>query len=622
METKTLSRFKQWLLVLLVAIFALIGNKLLSQEVPITFRIENVECTMPIDPILTPWVFDTDDPGWWTHDRNPLTYSNAWGYAWHNYAYKWFYSTDDPVDETMDPTSSWCTAENLDYVDGLGGFRIEFEQYNLTGWEHLNTVNPGAAWNIIGQAGDKRTYTSGVGLIYHDDGGGEELVLRVEDCVLTVYVSYPSVVQMQEYIPTWASPIGSGAATMVEGWGVVDVFNSDPDWVDTFANPAVGNRIEFLMSSMDHVLQNLYGYYSFDLGLIAAEHEIQQGNAFVPINPIEPVLIPFPSLDVDFEFNAAVGGGAEANLNNLSVFVNIIEPEGVFPDPIQSILPQSWGFTTDLASFNTSITFNLMGMGFGDSNNWQVLRKIDLQDNWQVWPDVTVIDANRIMANNVTGFSEWTVGNTDDITLPVVLSSFTAQGIADGIVQIAWTTQTESNLIGYRLYRNLVPELDSAILINPNIIPATNTSSVQNYTYNDAEINYSGNYYYWLEQMEFDGFCHIYGPCLAIFEQSQEEETPPLIGLSSYIRSIFPNPGTNMTIQYQLAKNEDVTLCIHNLKGQKVRTLHTGFKTTGTYHQAWNGKDDNGIPCASGIYFAEFRAGNNQPLRKKLLLLK
>jgi len=59
--------------------------------------------------------------------------------------------------------------------------------------------------------------------------------------------------------------------------------------------------------------------------------------------------------------------------------------------------------------------------------------------------------------------------------LPVELTSFTAVLTNDFYVQLNWVSQTETNLSGYRVYRNEENTLTNAILITPTMIPATNT---------------------------------------------------------------------------------------------------------------------------------------------------
>ncbi len=67
----------------------------------------------------------------------------------------------------------------------------------------------------------------------------------------------------------------------------------------------------------------------------------------------------------------------------------------------------------------------------------------------------------------------------------------------------------------------------------------------------------------------------------------------------------YPNPFNPTTvIEFTLAKNSNVNLTIFNILGQKVRELiHNRNYSKGSFSVVWNGKNDNGIRCPSGIYF-------------------
>lgn len=65
----------------------------------------------------------------------------------------------------------------------------------------------------------------------------------------------------------------------------------------------------------------------------------------------------------------------------------------------------------------------------------------------------------------------------------------------------------------------------------------------------------------------------------------------------------FPNPFNPETqIRYQLPADGHVQLKIYNSSGQKVRTLASGFQSSGLYIARWDGRDDSGRAVASGNY--------------------
>ncbi|MYA69501.1 T9SS type A sorting domain-containing protein [Candidatus Poribacteria bacterium] len=88
----------------------------------------------------------------------------------------------------------------------------------------------------------------------------------------------------------------------------------------------------------------------------------------------------------------------------------------------------------------------------------------------------------------------------------------------------------------------------------------------------------------------------------------------------------YPNPFNPETwIPYQLAKPADVKVSIYAADGKLVRTLALGHKRAGIYHDKsraayWDGKNRQGEPVASGIYFYTFKAGNFTTTRKMLMM--
>ena len=83
----------------------------------------------------------------------------------------------------------------------------------------------------------------------------------------------------------------------------------------------------------------------------------------------------------------------------------------------------------------------------------------------------------------------------------------------------------------------------------------------------------------------------------------------------------YPNPFNPTTIiKYDLAKNTTVTLEIYDFLGRKVRTLLNKKQSAGSYEVSWDGKNDQGIKVASGIYFYTLRAGKYVKTNRMILL--
>jgi len=78
-------------------------------------------------------------------------------------------------------------------------------------------------------------------------------------------------------------------------------------------------------------------------------------------------------------------------------------------------------------------------------------------------------------------------------------------------------------------------------------------------------------------------------------------------------------PTTN--IKYSLDVPGAVSLEIYNIKGQLVKALMQGHADKGVYSAVWDGVDQTGNPCSSGVYFYKLRT-NSKTLVRKMLMLK
>ena len=87
----------------------------------------------------------------------------------------------------------------------------------------------------------------------------------------------------------------------------------------------------------------------------------------------------------------------------------------------------------------------------------------------------------------------------------------------------------------------------------------------------------------------------------------------------------YPNPFNPETwIPYQLSKPAEVTVTIYAANGAVVRRLDLGHQRAGSYdsrHRAayWDGRNAQGEPVASGVYFYTLSAGEFSATRKMVI---
>ncbi len=99
---------------------------------------------------------------------------------------------------------------------------------------------------------------------------------------------------------------------------------------------------------------------------------------------------------------------------------------------------------------------------------------------------------------------------------------------------------------------------------------------------------------------------------------------PYLLELSKAKLSNYPNPFNPSTkIQYSFPQNVNETIIeIFNSKGQKVRKLKIENSKSKNNEVVWDGRDENNIPVASGVYYVRLKGDGVVLKESKMLLLK
>jgi len=83
----------------------------------------------------------------------------------------------------------------------------------------------------------------------------------------------------------------------------------------------------------------------------------------------------------------------------------------------------------------------------------------------------------------------------------------------------------------------------------------------------------------------------------------------------------MPNPfNPSTTIHYQLAESGPAALRIYDVSGGLVRTLVNRSHNVGSYETRWDGRDDRGLPAASGVYFYRLESNRFTQTRRMVLL--
>ena len=119
---------------------------------------------------------------------------------------------------------------------------------------------------------------------------------------------------------------------------------------------------------------------------------------------------------------------------------------------------------------------------------------------------------------------------------------------------------------------------------------------------------YTANGYYGLNILDLN----------QVMEAEDSIQLPPI----TFNLKNYPNPfNPETTISFELSKPGNVVLNIYNLKGELVKMLINNQMSNGKHSIVWDGKDNNGKICSSGVYCYKIES-NGRVETKKMLLMK
>lgn len=232
-------------------------------------------------------------------------------------------------------------------------------------------------------------------------------------------------------------------------------------------------------------------------------------------------------------------------------------------------------------------------------------------------PKLTTARFTRFRFSSVPGLSFYGLapdGEVEDchcdILIPVELSSFTAKA-QNGHVELSWITQTESENLGFHVYRASSRSGPFTRITNDLIPGAGNSSSQRRYYFQDLQAEAAKKYFYRLGDVSRNGTERKH-PIIEILVEIPQEHG---------LQQNYPNPFNPETrISFHLKENGRVTLRVYDLLGHVVRELVSEEKKAGAHFVNWDGKDNNGVTVAAGTYFYQIQVNDFKQTRKMTLV--
>ncbi len=181
-------------------------------------------------------------------------------------------------------------------------------------------------------------------------------------------------------------------------------------------------------------------------------------------------------------------------------------------------------------------------------------------------------------------------------SLPVTLTSFTAQLQNNSKVLLNWATANEVNNKSFDVEKLVSSNTSASWQKIGTITGAGNSSIVNQYSFTDNDVKQGTAIQYRLKQNDFDGQSK-YSNIVAV-----QVNGNLVLGVNAY-----PNPvATIAKISYAVPQKGRATLAVYTLSGKLVTTLFDGEKYAGAYNQ-----DYNTSKLAAGSYVLKLTANGS-----------
>lgn len=322
---------------------------------------------------------------------------------------------------------------------------------------------------------------------------------------------------------------------------------------------------------------------------------------------------PLPPTWVSFERTSDTGGiirwSTEPSENITYYYISMMEDTHIYIPPEEPSWNVSSGYLPGSISYPLASFIEEPGVYRLDYPN-------PGKPNLEAGKNYIVYVASVNSGWAFSGYSDSFHNPKPDDTLPVTLSSFTAQLTASSFVTLRWVSESETMLSGYRILRNTSANAAEAAIITPTLINPTNTSLQHIYRYEDYEVEPDNTYYYWLESVEMNNQTTLHGPVNVVVTSEPVPEFPAV----SAMGNVYPNPFRTglASVDVTVKAGDTAMISVYNIMGQVVKSFALN---PGTHKVQWDGRDDKGTLCSSGVYFYKLSSPSiNQT--KKMVIIK
>ena len=177
-------------------------------------------------------------------------------------------------------------------------------------------------------------------------------------------------------------------------------------------------------------------------------------------------------------------------------------------------------------------------------------------------------------------------------------------------MELTWTPNTETDLGGYNIYRDIGPSFEPG---TGNLIATTCDDHLF-----DEDWGWDVGFCYKVSAVDIHGNESEYA--LLCAEQVTGDDPMPLPD-ATFLAQNFPNPFNPITdIGFGIKEQGFISLRIYDAVGRLVSVLIDESRPAGRYTTEWNGRGTDGRSVVSGVYFYRLTAKEFEETKKMILL--
>jgi hypothetical protein len=174
---------------------------------------------------------------------------------------------------------------------------------------------------------------------------------------------------------------------------------------------------------------------------------------------------------------------------------------------------------------------------------------------------------------------------------------------------VQWTASPAPNLVSYVVYRDST--LDAGVVGRPPLVtvPASQLGVVVVDGWDGAA--------YAVQAVDAEG--HASSARLATSTSTPTDAGPPSAALQ--LHPIAPNPmNPGGWIEFDLPDAQRIRLVVYAADGRRVRALASAAYAAGAHRLYWDGRDDGGRACASGVYWIALDTRRERRTRRAVVV--